>query len=69
MELKKASQGYDFGKGISVIRGYSLLKYNSFNLLCKKYLYRIFPIRGSVLKALTGKSHIHPYFCQINSDS
>ena len=44
-------------------RGYSFLKYNSFNLLCKKYLYRIFPIHGSLVKALTAKSLIHPYFC------
>jgi len=66
--LIKASQGYDFGSigiggEISVIRGYSDFKYNPFNQLYKNYLYRIFPIPAVLLKALTGKSLVHPYFC------
>jgi len=38
-------------------------KDNSFNLLCKRYLYRIFPIHYTLVEALTGKSLIHHYFC------
>jgi len=61
-ELKKASQGYDFEEEFSLNK-INCPKDNSFNLLCKKNLYRIFPILCSLVKALTSQSLIHPYFC------
>lgn len=55
-ESIKASQGYDFERSPDIFRaeeqGQLVIKYNSFNLLCNTFLYRIFPIQAFYLQKL-----------------